>query len=306
MELNLPPEVLEAVSAPGGGRISLVIGAGCSLEAPTSIPLARQCSKECHDRLVANGVLAEGDCEDPSNLSLLADTLFVKLGTQATLVRLLRDYGLKTASPNEGHKLTAALLREGAIGSVLTLNFDLALSTAIADLGDGGVIGIIDRPEDLLQAKRFNLYYLHRNANEADLDLWILRTDALETAWRNTWQDVVTAKVLATPVVVFAGLGSAADVLIESSKHIRSAIPQSALTYQIDPGEADTSAFFRALELDVTYFVKGTWVEFMYALSQRLVSAHAALLKSSALDMVAREQIEPEDLTPLFARILDS
>lgn len=102
------------------------------------------------------------------------------------LLRHLKDYGLKTASSNEGRKLTAAPLREGAIGSVPTLNFDLALSTAIADLGDGGVIGIIDRPEDLRQPNRFNLYYLHRNANEADLDLWVLRREVLEAAWKDT------------------------------------------------------------------------------------------------------------------------
>jgi hypothetical protein len=276
------------------------------MEAPTSIPLARQISEECHRRLLADGVLADGDCLEPSNLSSLADAVFAKRGTQEPLVKqLTQHYTLKTASPNEGYLLTAAMLGEGVIDSVLTLNFDLGLSIAIGQLGVGDVIGVIDGPDDLSNQNRFNLYYLHRNANEANCDLWILRTTALATEWRDKWEAVVTRKVLVTPIVVFVGLGSPADVLIESTKLIQNAIPNGSKTYQVDPGEPDESAFFRALALNPGLFIKGKWCEFMIALSQRLVIEQTTRLSTIAQEMIAREGLVAEDLTPLLSRLKD-
>lgn len=302
----LPPELLQAVSASGGGKITLVVGAGCSFEAPTSIPLAGTCSEQCHDRLVADGALESGDCTTPWNLSSLADAVVARRGEQRLLVeQLSQHYGLKAASPNEGHLLAAALLREGAVASVVTLNFDLALSTAIGQLGVGDTVGIIDGPEDLLNQKAINLYYLHRNANAADPETWILRTEALETEWKDRWEAVVIDRVLATPVVVFAGLGSPASVLIESTKRIQKAIPNGSRAYQIDPSEPDESQFFKALGLDPECFVQGTWCDFMEALSRRLLVLHTTNLKSAADTLVQRDKLPAEDLAALLARLQD-
>jgi hypothetical protein len=304
--MNLPPDLLAAVSAPGGGKITLVVGAGCSFEAPTSIPLAGRCSQECHDRLVADNVLAAGDCPTPSNLSCLADTVFSKTGRQLPLVeQLSQHYSFKAATPNEGHLLAAALLREGAIGSVVTLNFDLALSTAIGCLGVGDIVGIIDGPDDLPNQKAINLYYLHRNVTAADPETWILRTEGLKTEWKGRWQSVVAAKVLSTPVVVFAGLGSPADVLIESTKLIQNAIPNGNKTYQVDTVDYNSSEFFKALALDPSAFIRATWCEFMAALSQRLVVDHTNKLRATAVTMVERDQLTPEDITALLNRVED-
>lgn len=304
--MKLPPELLQAVSAPGGGKITLVVGAGCSLEAPTSIPVAETCSQQCHDRLVADGVLTNGDCPTPRNLSCLADTVVTKSGQQRLLVeQLSQHYALKAASPNEGHLLTAALLREGAIASVVTLNFDLALSTAIGQLGVGDAVGIIDGPDELVNQKAVNLYYLHRNANATDPETWILRTAALKIEWKGKWEAVVVAKVLAAPVVVFAGLGSPADVLIESTTLIQKAIPSGNRAYQVDPGDPGKSEFFKALALGPASFVPGTWCDFMAALSQRLVVEHTKHLKTAADIMVQRDNLAPEDLTTLLSRLRD-
>jgi hypothetical protein len=301
--MNLPAELLQAVSAPGGGKITLIVGAGCSFEAPTAIPLAGTCSQQSHDRLVADGVLVNGDCTTPWNLSCLADAVVAKRGKQRLLVeQLCQHYALKAASPNEGHLLTAALLREGVIASVVTLNFDLALSTAIGQLGVGDTVGIIDGPDDLQNQKTINLYYLHRNANAADPETWILRTEALKTEWRGKWEAVVVDRVLTTPVVVFVGLGGPADVLIESSKLIQNAIPNGSRAYQVDPGDPDRSEFFKALALDPASFIQGTWCDFMEAISQRLVVEHTSQLKIAAEAMVQRDHLTPEDITALLDR----
>ena len=175
--MNLPADLLHAVSAPGGGKITLVVGAGCSFEAPTSIPLAGTCSQECHDRLVANGVLAVGDCPTPGDLSALADAVMMKTGRQRLLVeQLSQNYTLQTATPNEGHLIAAALLREGAIASVLTLNFDLALSAAISEcstaLGGGAVVVLATLQEivSLLDGEGDLQRWLKRKINAAIID----------------------------------------------------------------------------------------------------------------------------------------
>lgn len=302
----LPAELLQAVSAAGGGRITLVLGAGCSFEAPTAIPLAGTCSQQCHDRLVANGTLAPGDCGAPSNLSALADAVFQKAGSQRPLVDLLAQlYAFKTATPNEGYLLAAALLAEGAIVSIITLNFDLALSTAIAELGVGDTVAIVDGPDDLPHQRTINVYYLHRNVTAIDPETWILPTQPLTNEWRGHWEGVVAAKVLATPVIVFAGLGSPADVLIESTKLIRRAIPNGNRSYQVDPGAHDQSEFFRALELDASDFIRAPWCDFMAALSQRLVLEQTTNLAASAAALVQREHMPPEDLSQLLGRLQD-
>jgi hypothetical protein len=302
--LVLPPELLGAVAAPGGGKITLVVGAGCSLEAPTSIPLSATCAEQCHDRLVADGVLGVGDCEKPSNLSSLADAVVKKTGGQkALVVQLSEHYALEGATPNEGHLLAAALLREGSIASIVTLNFDLALSTAIAHLGAADAVGIIDGPADLPNQKPVNLYYLHRNVNAANPDDWILRTAALTTEWKEGWEKVVAAKVLSTPVLVFAGLGSPADVLIESTKLIQNTIPSGSRAFQVDPGTPDKSEFFKALSLEPAAFIQAKWCDFMAALSQRLVVKQTQALKAASDIVTTREHLTPEDVDPLLGRL---
>src|ERR1039458_165327 len=102
--MPLPPELLQAVSAPGGGRIALVLGAGCSVEAPTSIPVSRTCSIEIHRQLIADGILRTGECANPEDLSAVADAVFEKQGSQRdVVVRLRNRFGFKLATPNDGY-----------------------------------------------------------------------------------------------------------------------------------------------------------------------------------------------------------
>jgi len=237
-------------------------------------------------------------------LSVLADTLVAKGVGQAPLVeQLSRNYSFKAATPNEGHHLAAALLAEGAIASVVTLNFDLALTNAIGSLGVGDAVGIVDGPGDLKDQKVINLYYLHRNANAADPETWILRTEALKTEWKGSWEGIVAAKVLATPVVVFAGLGSPADVLIESIQLIQKAIPNANKVFQVDPSDQDKSEFSKALALNADAFIKAKWGDFMAALAQRVVVEHTTQLKTAADALVKRDALAAEDITGLLRRL---
>ncbi len=165
-------------------------------------------------------------------------------------------YDLKIATPNRGYKIAAALLCEGVISTVVTLNFDLALSTALGELGAGKIVAIVERPEDLPRQRGINVYYLHRNANAADPELWVLRTASLTTEWREGWEAIIATRVLAAPVVVFAGLGTPVSVLVESTKLLRSALPGTTSLYQADPGEREDSRFAAELEIGPANYIQ--------------------------------------------------
>ena len=70
-----------------------------------------------------------------------------------------------------------------------------------------------------------NLIHLHRDVR-AHPDEWILRTEQIESAWRDGWEQLIATRVMTVPVVVFAGLGTAAAVLVDTLARIRAAIAQ--------------------------------------------------------------------------------
>jgi hypothetical protein len=102
MTVTLPAALLEVASAFGEQRLSLVIGAGCSKELPTDLPLSREISVRAHEKLVDDTVLAPGECPSPEDLSVLADVVYAKLGRQFELVTRMEPNRLRNASPNEG------------------------------------------------------------------------------------------------------------------------------------------------------------------------------------------------------------
>lgn len=302
--MPLPPELLQAVSSPGGGKIALVLGAGCSVEPPTNIPVSSVCSTEIHRRLVADGILQNGDCANPADLSALADAVFNKRNSQRDVVERLRDqYGLKLATPNDGYWIAAALLCEGVISSVVTLNYDLALSTALSELGADKIVGVVERPEDLIHQKAINLYYLHRNANAADPELWVLRTAALNLEWQGHWEPIIATKVLAAPVVIFAGLGTSVAVLVESTKLLKAALPTLTKLYLADPGNMANSGFFQALALDASVYIQSGWGELMEALSKRLLEEQIARLGQAATRKIQEDHLPNEDITGLLGAL---
>jgi hypothetical protein len=57
--------------------------------------MAKQCSQDAYRKLIRDGVLIDGDCPNPDDLSVLADSVFTKRGSQAELVdRLSQDQSL--------------------------------------------------------------------------------------------------------------------------------------------------------------------------------------------------------------------
>lgn len=266
---DLPDQLLQAV-ADRSGRITLVVGAGCSLEPPTNLKLSSAYSLEIHAELVRDGVLADGECATPADLSAVSSTVWAKRASQEAVVTRLPRNEFRNARANAGYRAAAALMREGSVAAVLSLNFDLALSHALADLS-ADEVAVIAGPSATRELGSLVVVYLHRNVNEDDPNAWILRVEALQEEWRGRWEEVVSQRLMSSPVVVFAGLGSPAAVLTESVTRIRKSLDlDQHLAYVVDP-EAHTE-FQAALDLGDDAHVQTGWCQFMALMADRLVT----------------------------------
>lgn len=300
--MPISPQLLQAIAAPEGGRVVLVVGAGCSFEPPTRIPLAKPCSQEAHRRLVEDGVLAAGECTCSDDLSALADFVKAKLGTQKPLVDRLPITEFRNATPNEGHLVAAALLLEGAVTHVLTLNFDLALSHALSVLGAKHAVSVIKGPEDHAALGRANIIYLHRNV-ELDGESWVLTSESLESAWKDAWEQLIANMVTTTPITVFAGMGSSCGVLRQSIERLRTALDGHVSVFLADPGDPDWSNFATEMNLNGNDYIQTGWVDFMRALSTRLAEEHSNHIAAACSVMTTREGWTQEDLSSLRSKL---
>jgi hypothetical protein len=290
MSLNLPPDLLHAIAQEGSSKVALIIGAGCSVEPPTNLPLSLKLSEEAHRQLLNDGILIEGECINPSDLSCLADTVIKKYNNQNELVNRLPKSKFKNAKPNEGHLVAAAMLREKILCCVLTINLDLAMTHALAFVG-GDNVSIIAKPQEYHDMGAVNLIYLHGNA-DLDASEWILSTAALEKGYKDGWKEVIAQKFVTSPVTIFAGLGTPAAVLIDSTKRIRHLLNNKALIFQVDPSEAEKSVFYNELNLEPSNYIKTTWNLFMKALSERVTKEQTEKLKNACIELSTSEGIE--------------
>jgi hypothetical protein len=295
---SIPPLLFHA-AAEQSAKIVLVIGAGCSYPAPTSVPMAQECAKLAYERLIRDGVLKDGDCSNPNDLSILADTVYDKRDQrQMELVERLPREKFRRARCNEGYLIVAALLRENVISSVLTLNYDLAIEHALNEVCASEVEPIA-APSHIANMKAHNVVYLHRNVNEADYEEWVIRASALDRAWKAGWEAAMAEFLLTSPVVVFAGLGNPAQVLIETITRIRNSLHDVA-TFQVDPADQATNAFSVALGLPEGTYIQLEWNEFAKLLGNRVCQAQLSELKQTCLNHIYRERLPSRELNFIF------
>lgn len=302
--MNIPIRVLEAAGDAGGGQLVIVMGAGCCIEEPSCLPDSRRCSRALWQKLLDDGVLAAEDCTNPDDLSCLADAVHAKLGSQEQLVRRLPPE-FRSAEPNEGSLLAAALLREGVASHVVTLNFDLTMTQAVGRLGTDPAIAVIRRPEDHDKMRKHNLVYLHRNVEAEDPDSLVMRTAALEEQWKEGWEQVIAQVALAAPVVVFAGLGTEVGVLIGSATRIRAALSDTVTLVQVDIGSREDSVYATKLDIDAAHFICAPWSSFMRRLGERVSRAHVRALQHAAEALVHDQGVGAEDPGQLLDRLAE-
>lgn len=290
--VHVPAGLLSAVIADGGSRLAIVIGAGCSVEMPTAMPLAGDLSEEACRRLVSEQVLVEGECQDPRNLSALASLVYQKTGSQAALVRQFPLDRMRTAPGNDGYKFLIALMLEGVISHALSLNFDLAPQNAAVQLRE--TVTVVDRINEPIPMAK-TVVHLHGSVNGSSEEL-ILRVEALTDDWREKWQEVVTRQILAAPNVLFVGLGSAAPVLSETVAMIANALGHQKNFYQADLGAHENNYFAQQLQIAADHYIKGPWSEVMGALAKHLAREQIHTLKMSGKALFRDNNVAAEDI----------
>ncbi|HMP71364.1 MAG TPA: hypothetical protein PKA76_18590 [Pirellulaceae bacterium] len=261
------PNLLHAIAHDAGGKVVIVAGAGCSVEAPTCLPMAWRCSLDAHQKLIDDHILIDGECNNPSDLSCLADTVKVKCGCQSNLVGRLPVDGFKRATPNNGHLFAIALMVEGAIAHIVTLNFDLAFSNALSELSVSGIT-TIKGPEQHNDFGLHSIIYLHRSA-EADPKEWVLTTDSLNNAWQGQWEEVIASMAATIPYTVFAGIGSSCGVLTHSVNKILGALGQNKEFVIVDICNPGESKFIAETGITHDKCEQTGWVDFMSSLAER-------------------------------------
>ena len=282
----------------------MVLGAGCSNESPTSLPLSGDLSVECHRKLVEDGILDDGEVDERRDLSAVAEAVFCKTGSQSPVVERFPPDSFRHAEPNEGYLIMAALLIEGVLADTLTLNFDFAARTALGQLGARERVSTIRGPEDHPQLGTRNLIYLHRDI-DSDHDDIILRPTALDVAWRGRWGQVIAQRVLASPVTVFVGLGTPASVLIETTKRINAAVGGQASVFVVDLIAPEDSCFANSLGVASKDYLRMGWNEFMRKLSRRVVREHGAAIERDCYELIAMNNYAGEQLYDLCQRLTE-
>lgn len=301
----LPAPLLEAISSRSGGRVVLVLGAGCSHEDPPGLPLAGELARRCFEELVADGILQADTGTDSEDLSAVADAVVAALGDQSTLVERFPPDRFRLAEPNDGYLLAALLMRERALHAILTLNFDLAATTALASAGAADDVTVVEGPEDFNRLGATNLVYLHRSITRPADEL-ILRTDQLDAVWDETrWEEIVVQRFLGGTVTVFVGLGSPAAVLLKTTRKILELLGDQGRFYVVDPCARENSRFFAALDLPEEVYIRVGWSDFIRKLTDRLLLAHRADIEDTCQAMIDEHGWDAEDVSSVCGRLLD-
>ncbi len=302
---SLPSPLREAIVAKPGGRVVLVIGAGTSVEPPMALPMADECSEKAHRELLRDEVLEEGDCPEPSDLSVLADTVYQKNeGKQEELVKRLPILEFRTVTPNKGCLLAAALLREKALKAVLTLNFDLGMVSALSVVGMDNDVAVLMGPEDHDRMGTPSLVYLHRSV-EAEYEAWVLRTAEIEDGWSQGWEEVVSGLLIGGPFTVFAGLGSPAGVLVATADNIKKAVPDGARLLQVDPLPSEKSTMRERLGIEDEDYLQMGWCQFMEKLGARVLARQRDELYDACKKIIDREGFDDEDPEEVCDRLVE-
>jgi hypothetical protein len=283
--------------------MTVVLGAGCSVEEPTALPLTGDLAEQIHARLVADGVLEAGECLAPRDLTAVADTVYAKLGFQQAVIDRMPLARMRNAAPNDGYILLAALLVEGAVLAAVTLNYDLAIEHALSRVDAREQVYVICAPEDYRRLGQRNVVYLHRNVNCLP-EAWIIRSVQLGEDWKDGWEAIVADRMLASPMTVFAGLGSPAAVLVETTRRIAKVLSDHGVRpFMVDPTDYASSSFAVSLGIPPERYMQMGWSSFMRALADRLVVAHLGRLRSACEDLTASQHLQNEDFEPSLSRL---
>jgi hypothetical protein len=277
----IPPEILTAVTRETGGGLAVILGAGCSLEPPTRLRLATYYAQRGYKRLVANGQVPEDGELDANDLAAVASHCVEHAGRPA-LRELLPVESFRTAESNCGTQIVVALIREDIVRTLVTLNLDMSVNHALTELSSGGDVAVISRQDGHSQYGAKNLVYLHGNVTEQP-EHWVLTNEDLVHAEESGWHQLMAVLATATPVTLFAGMGSTANVFANSVKWIAEKLPSGqTAAYLASLDDGPVSEFAVSLKIDDAHYIKLGWCDLMQAIGERVSKEMISALLDSA------------------------
>jgi hypothetical protein len=260
------------------------MGAGCSLEAPTGLKIASYYAREGYRRLVANSSVPEEATLSDWDLAAVASHCVEHAGRDV-LEELLPVERFRTAESNLGTQIAAALVREDIVRTVVTLNLDLSASNALSAMSSRGDVSVISRQDGQSHYGANNLVYLHGNVEE-DPKYWVLTHEDLANAEGSGWHQLIATLTTATPVVLFAGMGSTANVFAESVEWIGEKLPSgSTSVYLASLDDGPVSKFATSLHIDADHYIKLGWCDLMAGIGARVCEEMISTLLQHATEV---------------------
>ncbi|WP_263788821.1 SIR2 family protein [Salinibacter grassmerensis] len=314
-DVSLPPPLNQDFADHGGHSITLILGAGCSFDGRTDLPLSKAVSQRVYQELVDDGYLEEDFCDDPSDLSEVAEAVSQVTGGLEPIVGHIRQRFLHVDA-NEGHQIAAAMMREGIISCVITLNYDDAMSQALGDVS-GQEVSEIRSVSTQSDFGDINLVYLHGKADADNPNDLVMRTGQLNN-WQETWGEAIVQSQLIRSSTVFAGLGTPVKVLTETAKKLHNTFSSASTFYQVDPspyeqenedGELEKAPLADAIGIQEGQYVSCGWNAFMRKAGKRALIRQVRDLCNECADMAWNDEralfdaMDPEEQTDLEERI---
>lgn len=116
-----------------GNRLTLLVGAGLSMSAPSNLPPARVVAQVCYDAFVAR--VDELPPEIRDDLEAVAEAIAQKVDFRNVFIRAIVPWDKLVGPPNDGHFAIADLLLSGGAQACLSANYDNLIEQAGAAYG---------------------------------------------------------------------------------------------------------------------------------------------------------------------------
>jgi len=267
------------------------------MDEPTDLESAAVLAEEAYSRLVEEGVLTNDslDENDRWDLTKVAGAVEAETGSQRELTGRLPVTDFINAMCNDGHRIAVALMLEGAVAHVVTLNYDKSMSHALSEMGARDKIQTVWGPENRTQIQAPCLVYLHRKADSKQ-EKWIITAEDLQNGWKDGWEDLAALQTLLLPICIFVGLGSSVPVLTSKIQNIRN--PQEdVITLQVDPTPhsnhlAKDASFTKEAGISEDQFVEDGWSDFMKRLGQRVAKSQVRKTAAKCDDLNRHDRKE--------------
>lgn len=272
-EVDLPEPVMDAHRS---GDLVLFVGAGLSLDPPSSIPLFDGLAKELAG-------LAQVPYDSPARidefLGRLDKYIDVKAHTSARV-------SIPGSSPNPSHQALVKLATSGVVPRIITTNFDDHIAAAAET--EGREIGPLYVGPALPNGRSFHgLVHLHGRAKADDRDLVITDRDFGRAYLTEAWATRFLQEVFVGSTVLFVGY-SHNDLVMD---YLAMGLPSNTKRYVL--AKASDNSRWARLDVEPIAFPDGD-----YGAIARLFNAWASFASETPLAMRGRVHALVTDRMP--------